>query len=210
MPIKSVSEVLRRAEEVLETARLGLEDLLGPDPRKRLSGIYNVAVFGRSTTLALQNLRSAVDDREHFETWYAGHVERMNSDPLFRYFVELRNEILKEGPPRTSVSFSTRNLTINPEEARRSAPPGAETMFIGDRRGGSGYKIRMPDGTLERYYTDLPGGMSAEISPMQLHLPNPPVQASGEPFEDSSIQALSSLYIDELGRIVADARQTFD
>lgn len=60
MEAKNVQDVLRKAQELLATTQIGLAMLKGPDPRLRPMGIQNVAVFGRSVTLALQNLRTVV------------------------------------------------------------------------------------------------------------------------------------------------------
>lgn len=206
MSAKTSAEVLRKAEELLVTARLGLESLLGADPRRRPSGIHNVAVFGRSTTLVLQNLRSAVE-RETFEVWYGPHVDRMKADPLFRYFVELRNEILKEGPPTLSTTVRVGYLdSAMVAELRQQEPPGARLMFIGDALGGSGFEVPMPDGSVEKYYVSLPEEWDVSVT---LHLPRPPLTIDGKPMPDSSIEALCRLYVDALSEIVADARQTF-
>jgi hypothetical protein len=100
----SAVDVLRKTREMLRTAQRGLADLLGDDPNMRPVGIYNVAVFGRSVTLVLQNLRTI--DRKKFDGWYAPYLEVLSTDPLFyRYFNDLRNEILKEGPPNVTSSM---------------------------------------------------------------------------------------------------------
>jgi hypothetical protein len=65
----SAADVLRKTREMLHATQRGLADLLGDDPTMRPVGIYNVAVFGRSVTLVLQNLRTI--DREKFDAWYA-------------------------------------------------------------------------------------------------------------------------------------------
>jgi hypothetical protein len=92
---KSVEDVLRKARELLTTVELGLNALGGRTATPPATGIHNVAVFGRSVTLVLQNLRTL--DREGFNEWYAPYVAQMEVDPLFAYFNRLRNEILKRG-----------------------------------------------------------------------------------------------------------------
>lgn len=198
MSTKTAEGVLRKAEELLATARLGLEALEGDDPTRRPSGMHNVAVFGRSVTIVLQNLRSAVD-RDAFEVWYAPHVERMKAEPVFRYFVDLRNEILKKGPPEmrtnTEVGFLNGRML---NELVRQAPPGAREMFIGDALGGSGFEVELPDGSIEKYYVALPRDWDVHV---RLHVPAPSL--------DEPIATLSQTYLDGLGEIVADARRTF-
>jgi hypothetical protein len=57
--------------------------------------VMDICVYGRATTSALQTLRRV--DRAAFNAWYAPVREWMESDPLMKYFYELRNRILKEG-----------------------------------------------------------------------------------------------------------------
>lgn len=64
-------------------------------------------VFGRSVTFALQKEFSGVPD---FKLWYAQKQAEMASDSLFKFLLEKRNYILKEGPiavPKTtSISIA--------------------------------------------------------------------------------------------------------
>ncbi len=57
---KSVQDVIRAAEERLQTARFGLQDMSKPE--RAQSGLYNAVVFGRMVTFALQNLRNIAPD----------------------------------------------------------------------------------------------------------------------------------------------------
>jgi len=61
----SVHDVLRTARQTLATAQRGLSGLTGTDPTRRVTGIYNVAVFGRAVTLVLQKIRGI--DRAAFD-----------------------------------------------------------------------------------------------------------------------------------------------
>ena len=56
-----IEAVLNRVEETLQTAMHGLDDLLAVQCDRRMSGLRNLIVFGRSVTFVLQNLRSVVD-----------------------------------------------------------------------------------------------------------------------------------------------------
>jgi hypothetical protein len=107
-------------------------------------------------TLALQNLRTVVGADE-FDAWYQPHLERMKADDLFAWFHDLRNEILKEGPPATMSNAHIEFL--GPEEKRRlmaNPPPGAIGFFVGDPLGGSGWSVEAEDGTTEKFYVTLP------------------------------------------------------
>ena len=109
---RTAREVLAKTRQTLETAKLGLADLLSGDGNRRRNGASNLAVFGRSVTLVLQTMRSV--DEERFNNWYEPRVEAMKADPLLAWFVDLRNEIL-EG--RTS---GCRSLRPHPTAGRRS------------------------------------------------------------------------------------------
>ena len=97
------AEILRKTREMLATTNRGLADLRDADPAVHAMGIYNVAVFGRSVTLVLQKMSSV---EPGFDEWYAPYRTAMAADELMRYFIGLRNEILKEGPP-SSMGGST-------------------------------------------------------------------------------------------------------
>jgi hypothetical protein len=88
----TASDILRKGRETLAIATLGLSDLKGADPHRRIPGLHNAVVFGRSVTFVLQTLRSV--DREGFDRWYLPYQKQMQDDPLLRYFNELRNIIL--------------------------------------------------------------------------------------------------------------------
>jgi hypothetical protein len=85
-------------------------------------------------------------------------------------------------------------------------PPGAKAYFIGDRLGGSGWEIELPDGSVQNYYVKLPPELGIQFS---LHLPEPPTEHFGKPLADTSIQNLSRLYVDYLSGLVVDAEKHF-
>lgn len=51
-------------------------------------------VFGRSVTFCLQ---SEYRHKPDFDSWYLGKQEAMKNDPLFAFFRDKRNYVLKEG-----------------------------------------------------------------------------------------------------------------
>jgi hypothetical protein len=77
---RSVDQVLNEISEILYTVERGLRDLknsAGPD---RLSGLHNVAVFGRSVRFGLNRLTNLVDGyQEWVNTKFPPSVE-----PLLR------------------------------------------------------------------------------------------------------------------------------
>ncbi len=197
----SFTDAIAKTREVLRAARLGLADLRGDDPARRMTGLYNVVVFGRSVTLVLQNLRTI--DTERFNAWYGPREESMRADPLLRYFIELRNEILKQGPPAVVKTVNIARFNDS-EAARLPRPPGATRFFIGGD--GTGWWVPMPDGSEQRYYITPPPhwGISTWF-----HLPNPPMQHLGKALADTSAQNLCDLYIRFLTRLVTAAERHF-
>jgi hypothetical protein len=89
----SVAVVIRSAEDRLRTARFG-----------------DAVVFGRMVTFALQNLRSVVPE---FDGWYQAKQEEMKSDPLMRYFYQLRTKIETQVGRHTSSSVHIKQLFNN-------------------------------------------------------------------------------------------------
>jgi hypothetical protein len=190
---------------MLEMTRLGLSDFLGSDPKRRMLGIRNVAVFGRSVTFVLQTLRSV--DANAFDSWYKPHVEVMRADPLLIYFNDLRSEILKEGGPALSADLYVEHLnTSDLESVMANPPPGAKSFFIGDSLGGSGWEVGLPDGSIEKYYVQLPAAVRMQTT---LHFPDPPSEHLGAVITDTSVANLCRLYVAFLSALVNEATSEF-
>ncbi len=205
-PKPTTVEILRSAAEILETAELGLADLLGDDPRRRLPGLRNLIVWGRSVTNVLQKLRTPAG--EAFDEWYAPFKAEMEHDELMKYFYRLRSEILKEGKtPHVGTRVEIKHLNTNELQPLMQNPPqGAKGFFIGDSVGGSGWIVKLPDGTEENYYVALPDYLDIDIS---LHVEKPPLTHAGQPLPDTSIEVVATHYIEYLRRLVHEAKQTF-
>ena len=133
------------------------------------------------------------------------YVDEMESDPLMRYFYDLRSPILKEGVLETSVVAHVKRLVPSDMARFGLPPPFAKSFFIGDELGGTGWKIELPDGTKAKYYVELP----SEIGSVALHFPNPPDQHLDKKIDDCSVENLSKLYLDYLNRMLKDAIQKF-
>ncbi|HJV54311.1 MAG TPA: hypothetical protein VJ652_22800 [Noviherbaspirillum sp.] len=197
-----IEQVLGRVDATLETAKHGLDDLLAGERHRRLTGLRNLIVFGRSVTFVLQNLRSVVGESE-FNSWYEPHQQAMKADPVMRYFVDARNELEKQG--KLSVTLRA-NLSFSSDDIRKLGRPpvGAKNFFIGDQLGGSGWEIELFDGTIEKYYVELPTSMGQVTQ----HFSNFPVEKAPE-LGDATIDDLAKIFIERLSNVVADARSYF-
>lgn len=199
---KEIELVLRRVDETLATAKHGLEDLLDSRRNRRMSGLRNLIVFGRSVTFVLQNLRSVVP--EQFDTWYVPQQEILKNDALMRYFVEARNELEKQG--KLSVSTSTYIQSFSSGDIGKFGRPpvGATSFFIGDQLGGSGWEVQLADGTKEKYYVELP----ASIGEVKQHFSNFPAAKAPE-LRGATVEELCQRYVDRLSELIASARAHF-
>jgi hypothetical protein len=202
MQVKMTNEILKRCDETLATARFGLEDIKS-SPERRLAGLRNLVVFGRAITNVLQNLRSTEPD---FDKWYEPFQKEMENDPLMKYFYRLRSEILKQGNLGTGSYAHIRAFHF-PQDLQKVGPPppNAKSFFIGDQLGGSGWEVIMDDGSVTKYYVDLPG----EIGRAGLHLPEAPDEHLGDKLDNKDIEHLGALYLDYLKRLVEQAKSKF-
>jgi hypothetical protein len=201
---KEKKEILKRAEDILLTAKAGLEDLISGLPEKKVAGLRNLIVFGRAVTNVLQNLRS-VDPT--FDDWYQKYRQEMESDPLMKYFYKLRSEILKEGKLEFFSHTYIPNFRIPEDIARLGPPPpNAKGFFIGDRLGGSGWEIQLPDGSTEKKYVHLP----YDIGIVSLRFPDPPESHLGIKIQNKAIEKLSTMFIGYIARLVNLAKEKFN
>jgi len=200
---KSIEATVRRAEEILQTARHGYNDLVSRDRSRRFSGLRNLIVFGRSVTFVLQNLKSDVGEKV-FNEWYLPRQEEMRQDPLLRYFVTARNEILKQGRLNVSTSAHIHQLSGEDFQKFGPPPPGATNFFIGDQSGGTGWEVELPDGSKEKYYVELPTSIG-EVKQQFANLP----EATDPELKGKSVEELCALYLGRLESLLDDARNVF-
>ncbi len=123
--------------------------------------------------------------------------------PYFNFFYKKRSEILKEGKLNT---YSSVILSGNPMLLlqKYTKPPRAKGFFIGDPIGGSGWRIEMSDGTIERYYVELPEKIPGLDLNVTLHFTD-----LEEGFRTLPIQKLCQRYYDYLEKMVTDAKRKF-
>jgi hypothetical protein len=195
-PGRSVDEILQEAREMLRTAQLGLADLEGKDPARRLPGLRNGIVFGRAVTNVLENLRNRVPN---FDGWYKPHSKKLSLDPGFKRLYEMRSEILKRGQLSGSVGILIEHMNTDDfAPLMRNPPIGAKGFFIGDQGGGAGWEIELPSGAIERYYVKLP------VSVDMKHLFTVTTTAG-----DEDASALLRRYLDTMQSLVAEAERRF-
>jgi hypothetical protein len=187
---------------MLDTAKRGLADLKGDDPGKHLVGLNNVAAFGRAVTIVLQNLRPVVDG---FDAWYDPKQDIMRASPVCRHFNRIRNEILKEGRTSTSVSthaFSRPGTAEDLLAAAGPAPPGATSMVLGDRYGGNGWRVTLPDGSTATYYVSLPDDLAKTDLLFSREVREPAIR-------EQPVAAIAEEYVEHLEGLVLDAERSF-
>jgi hypothetical protein len=198
-----IEAVMQRVNDTLDTARLGLSDLLDTTRNRRMSGLRNLIAFGRSVTFVLQNLRSVVPPGA-FNTWYEPHQEALKADPLMRYFVDARNELEKQGKLSVVTSAHIHSLSTDDIKKFGRPPVGARSFFIGDQLGGSGWEVELADGSKEKYYVELP----SSVGTVTQHFSNLPEAMSPE-LKGATIENLAQRYIERLATLVAAARTHF-
>lgn len=94
------------ARETLTKARalLRLAEKLDLNERDEFAVLLESAiVFGRSVTLHLQKEYSS---KSGFEEWYTHQQAQLRDNPLCRFFLNMRNFILKEGPAKATRTIS--------------------------------------------------------------------------------------------------------
>lgn len=198
----SVTEIIRRADEVLRVAYVGLETMKSPSGFTKNIGLRNVLTFGRSVTFVLQNLRSK---DERFEQWYEPHSQKMKNDPIFCFFRDARNDLEKKGKLGVATSMEINSFSsYDMSRLEKDRPPGATSFFIADALGGSGWIVDLPNGEKLTYYIELPQSIgkveqyfSSDISKKYLQ------------DNDRSTVDLAMYFLDELSVIVNDARRFF-
>ncbi|EJM70451.1 hypothetical protein PMI29_01612 [Pseudomonas sp. GM49] len=198
--IDKTLKIINRAEEILQTAQYGLDDLKSSNGQRRLAGLRNLVVFGRSVTFVIQNLSSVVDD---FNGWYAPIQKELASSPVMNYFKELRNEVLKQGRLETGISGSA---SFSGDELMKQGkrPFGAKGFIIGDMYGGSGWIVELPDGSEITYYVDLPKTIG-DFKLVFSNIPEKFKSAIGE----TSVEKLAEDYLKSLAEIIDSCRSNF-
>jgi hypothetical protein len=181
-----ITDVLQRTRATLRRVEFALENLLDtPDRERQVAAMHNVVVTGRSVTNVLQNLRNKA---QGFDDWYEPWKQEMEQDPLLKYLYKLRTEINKrgeEGATKLTVQF------FDPVQDLPPAPPGSAFFFTEDQDGGSGWNVRLEDGSVQRIYVSIP----EERVRSWLAFTDPPGEHLGAPLQDASLRHVGELYV---------------
>lgn len=157
--------MIQQIEMTLNTMKMGI-DLYKANTQNREqmnAGIRDAVVFGRAVTNALQKLRGTEIGKEQFDTWYNPWQVKLKRDKGFKFLYKLRSQILKEGILETNSGIKIGYLnTTDIYDLMKRAPFNVKSMFIGDAQGRSGFNIILPDGTIEKYYIQLPDYIDVE------------------------------------------------
>lgn len=198
---EDTESIINNAEDMLKTAKYGLDLLKTENPYYLPTGIRNVLTFGRAFTKVLQRLKSHESD---FSAWYKPYRVEMENDLLLKYLYRIRNDVLKEGkmPVTTRGYISFLNTDwVN----QLPKPPNTKGFFIGDNLGGSGFEIELPDGSTEKLYIKLPW----DTVITSVHFKNLPNSHLGKSINGMSIKEICELYLQYLEKIVKDAKGKF-
>lgn len=209
MAPRDKARIFANTREMLAMAEDGLAAATGTDPRKRRAGLMNLFTYGRSVTMAIQTMKHT---DAGFEDWWKPYQEKMAADPLMRYFNTTRTEVLHEGELTVSVETTIGkdgpvDIAALVTELGENAPPNTISTFFGEgRTGGNGWIVRMPDGSEDHVYFDLPAEAGVETV---VRLPNPPTHHDGKPLSDTSVATLGEIYVATLRRVVKEFEARF-
>lgn len=200
---RTVADVIRVAEHKLSMARQGLDDFLGPVHERRIAGITNLIVHGRSVTFVLQNLKSHLGD--DFSKWYDPKQEEMKNDEAMKFFVEARNAIEKRGKLPVA-QISTVGQFSFPGDMHKFGPPpkNAKRFFFGDETGGSGWIVSTESGEDEKVYFSVPAEVFTSLFVFIEVEPGKYASVDGKP-----VDKIASEYIDKLTALVNEAKARF-
>ena len=150
--------------------------------------MHSVVVFGRAVTNVLQNLRSKVPD---FDAWYEPWKAEMEEDPLMCYLYKLRTDVLKKVREGATSVVNIRSASLDDMlRMLGPPPPNAVGPFMGDVNGGSGWEVRLEDGSTQKMYVTLPDNENVRS---YLAFEKPPSEHLGAPIADDSLEHICQL-----------------
>jgi hypothetical protein len=204
MPHSSLEEALKGATDTLRMAQVALEDFrYGTTQSRRTAGLMNTIVWARNVTQSLHQIRTF--KRDQYNEWYEPFHAELEADAGFLYVYDLRNQVLKEaflGPTVHQMFIHHLNTNDLPTQ---NPPPNATGFFVGDKFGGSGWNIVLPDGETEKVYVELPSAVEVDFEVRFVA----PTTGKGRPPPDEPINDLLIRYVAYLKKMVEAAYSEF-
>lgn len=152
---------------------------------EQLGHIRLVVIDIRRITFVLQKLKPRVAG---FDAWYAPIQTLLKADPLLKYFVDLRNEIEKEGLPGVMAEIYRTD----------TGEVIADVACWEDKHG------LMTSGAV-RPNVDLPTGeIEIPTAARNFRLPDPPTMHGGQELSDLRFATLARLALDFIEAHVVD------
>lgn len=148
-------------------------------PGQQLAHMRSAVIDIRRVTFVLQTLRSRVDDFDH---WYAEVQGTLRADPLMRYFVELRNEVDKQGLPGAVAEMYDSNTGTSI----------ADVACFEDQ-----YGLAI-SGAVREGIVLQSGELTGSYGLRNFRLPDPPTVHTGQRLTDLRFATLAGLALDFL------------
>ena len=173
-------EILAQVVSIVRSARDAIKEIEGQsDPDRTLARIREAVTDIRRVTFVLQTLRHRVAG---FDDWYSPIQVILRSDPLMRYFVELRNEIEKRGLPGAIAEL----YYVDTDETIGDVACYEDSFGLA------------VSGAVRPGSSVTPGELARPCGIRNLRLPDPPELHSGVKLTDLRIAPLATLAIDYL------------
>ena len=134
---------LQDAEALIRLADGGLKQVASGNADRRIPGLRNVLVFGDLFRAAMEKLAAR-------DALFASFFDQQK---VPKEVDELRAATIRKPKERkdyTQLQLASEGKEFGPR------PANAIAFFSGDRLGGSGWDIALPDGRVEKYYVVIP------------------------------------------------------
>lgn len=198
---KTAQSRMNECKDVLYYIKGELVQLEKGLSHSQINNMRNIVVYGRQITFILQKLRSVLPEGQ-FDNWYKPYREEMKNDELMKFFVDLRNSIEKEGDTKTVNAAYIKHLdTSMLPRLMGNQPPYATSFFMGDTKGRSGWDIKLPDGTEDKIFVEIP----QDVLTVKILFDNPPKSHLDIKLGTNDPFLLCQHYYEYLRKMVNDA-----
>jgi hypothetical protein len=192
--IRTVQEILANANDALGHAEQALRDFMDDDLQRQRYGLRTFITSARSVTFVLQTMKHTVPDAE---AWYADLQARLMLDEIAKAFVELRNQIEKEGVTpaieRSPVAIYIKRMS---DDSLRGIVPPGRPYAIGEGRSGGNYWL---DPRGRRHYFRLPEQVGQNWGGSRFSDDAP------DALRNQSVEELAHYYLELMEKAVAEA-----